>query len=132
MKLDLHDLKPQEATFQLDDKPGKTYTLKKISLSVQIWVNERFGKDKLNGILEHQSLPELSEIIYYMLKDKTDFPALSDFQDCIVTQGDRESLMKAMFLSVGVSQPVLDKLSKEYDEGNVPSLSQLTGAPSTT
>lgn len=116
MKLDLHDLKPQEATFTLSEKPGKTYTLVKMSLRVQIWVNERFGKERVTNILGNASIPELSEIVYFMVKDKTDFPTLESFQECIVTQGDRESMLAAMITSVGISQPVLEKMSKDYDD----------------
>lgn len=124
----MHDLQPAEATFQLSDKPGKTYTIRKISLAVQIWVNNRFGREEIKGILENKRLPEISEIIHYLIKDKTDFPTLLDLQESICTQADREALLKALFTSIGLSQPVIDKLNKEYDEGNAQSLNPPIGA----
>lgn len=121
MKLDLQDLRPAEAELELSEKPGKKYTLKKMSLAVQIWVNQRFGKDQIAAIFENTQIPELTEITHHLLKDKTDFPTLESFQECIVTQQDRINIIKAMLHVVGISQPVIDKLSRDESQGNAPS-----------
>lgn len=134
MKLDLNDLRPQEAKLELSEHPGKTYVISKITLRVQIWLNERFGKEKISEIFTNASLPEIAEIIYYLVKDKTDFPTLPEFLDAVVTQQDRVNLMTAMMQSVGISQPLLKKLSEDEApaSGNAPSPSLPIGANSTT
>lgn len=133
MRFDLEDLKPEEATFTLSEKPGVKLTLCKFSLRVQIWTHQHFGKERLEGIFTDRAIPEMAEIVYFMLKDKTEFPTLDAFMDGIVTQADRVSIISALMTSVGVSQPVIEKLAKGNTLGNEPSPSpELTGASSTT
>lgn len=132
MKLDLNDLRPAESSLTLSEKPGKTYTLKKISLATQIWIRNRFGTEKIQGIFENQSLPEISEIAHHLIKDKTDFPTVESLQEAIVTQQDRINLLTAMMQTVGISQPILAKLTEAQAEGNALSPSPPTGANSTT
>jgi hypothetical protein len=130
--INLDDLKPAEATFVLSEFPGKTFTLKKFSLAARIWVNQRFGKDNIPKIFERQSLSEISEIVFYLLKDKATIPTLEDFQENIVTQKDNVAVMQALLTTIGISEPVIENLKKSIDQGNAPSLSQPTGAQSTT
>lgn len=131
MKLDLNDLKPEEATFELTGKPGVKITLKKFSLAAQIWVRERFGADSdLKGIFENQKIPEISEIAFYLIKDKSLFKNIEDFQEAVLVQKDRIELLTAMLATIGISQPIIEHLSKESAEGNEQSLSQPTGAQS--
>lgn len=121
MKLDLNDLQPTEAQFELSTYPGKAHTLKKFSLAVQVWIEKRFGKENVDAIFSDQRVGDISEIIYFMLKDKIDFPSLEVFQESIVTQKDRVQIYDALFKSIGISQPILEKLSKEAQvEGNAP------------
>jgi hypothetical protein len=134
MKLDLSDLKPQEAEFKLSEKPEKTYRLKKFTLATRIWINERFGKDKIKTLFENQSMPEVSEVVYFMLKDKSDFPTLNDFQEAVVTQADFISLFESLLTSVGLSEPIIEKIaqSEAQESGNAPSPNQPIGAKSST
>jgi hypothetical protein len=135
MKLSLEDLKPQESKLELSEKPGKTYVLKKFSLAVQIWVKQHFGEEKIKYAFENKSLPEISEIAHYLLKDKTDFPSLESFQEAIVTQQDRVAVLSSVMETVGLSQPVLEKLAKEeeaQEPGNETSPDPLIGAHSST
>jgi hypothetical protein len=137
MKLELSDLKPIDAKLVLSEKPGLVFTLGKITLRVRIWLKDRFEKDALAHIFSDQSLAELSEIAYYLLKEKTEFPTLESFQDAIVTQEDIQNLMKAVFETVGISEPLIDKIAAEtlkeaQAQGNAESLSPPTGALPTT
>jgi hypothetical protein len=122
MKLDLSDLKPAEAHFHLSGKGEKQYTLRKFSLASQIWMKERFGQDKIKTIFENQSIPEISELVYYQLKEPHGFHSLHEFQEEILEQKDRIAIMTALLKTIGISQPVVEKLAKdvaESQEGNV-------------
>jgi hypothetical protein len=121
MKLDLNDLQPKESKIVLSEKPGKTYTLKKFSLAAQIWLRDTYGPDKIKDIFENQRLGEIAEIAFYLMKDKSEFKTPIEFMECIVTQQDRINLIEALLETIGISQPIIDQLSKEYDEKNVES-----------
>lgn len=122
MKLDLNDLVPAEAHFQLSANPTKRHTLKKFSLRATIWAQEKFGPDGLKDVFEHRNLPQISELAYYLLKDKTDFPTIDDFQEAINTQADRVALIIAILATIGMSQPLIDKLAKNEEPGNAQAL----------
>ena len=130
MKLDLHDLQPKEAQFNL----GETaLTLRKFTLASQIWTQQRFGTENIQGIFSNLRLGEISEIAYYLLKDKKPFPTLESFQEAVVTQRDKMNLIQALLDTVGISQPVIERLNQENPTGNEQSPSQsLTGAKSST
>lgn len=112
MKLELNDLKPQLATFELSDKPGKTYTLAKFSLAKRIWCNQRFG-DKIGKIFEKQSLPELAELAHFLLLDKADFPTFLEFADSVVTVEDQIQVVKALLKTIGIDDALIKKLSED-------------------
>lgn len=132
-KLDLNDLKPAEATLALSEYPARIFTLKKFSLNAQIWVNERFGDPQaIQGIFKNLRIGEISEIVYFLLKEKDAFKSLDEFREAIVSPKDKVEMVNALLRTIGISQPIVDKLKKEADAGNEQSPSQLTGAPSTT
>ena len=131
MTIDLNDLLPQEAEFKLSKFPDKIYTVVEFSLYYQAWAKKRYGAD-LKTIFENQALPEISEMVHHMLKNKNDFPTLEDFQKAILTQQDRVSVMQAVIKSIGLSQPIINQIAKDNLEGNAISPSQPTGAQSTT
>lgn len=117
--IDLHDLKPRTAQFELSEFPNKKLNLEKFSLLVQIWADERFGKDAIKDIFENSKIRYVSEFVYFLLKEKEEFPTLESFQAQIATQQDRINIMKALFETIGISQPVLDKMEKEILEKKV-------------
>lgn len=135
MALKFSDLKPVEAQFELSEFPGKKFTLEKFSLDVQIWAQERFG-DELGKILEGRRLKELTELIYYVLKEKDVITSLQMLRKSIVTHYDKIAVIAAIIATVGVAQPVIDKMKSELAEKNVPSPDQQDeipiGAQSTT
>lgn len=110
-KLDLEDLQPQEATFELSEYPGKAFVLRKFSLAGHVWMKKRFSKEELQSIFQTRSLPEISEFIYFLLKDKSAFPTLESLQEAIVTQKDRVAIITALLATIGLSQPVIKKIS---------------------
>lgn len=120
MKLDLNDLKPKECLLELSDFPGKKYTVKKFSLAMQIWMRDRFGPEGIGGIFKNQKLPEISEIVHHLLKDTSDFPTLESFQEAIVTQQDRVNVLTAVLETIGISQPVIKKLSDDAEKKTRP------------
>lgn len=132
-KLTLNDLKPEEATFTLDAFPDTQFTLKRFSLAAQIWCRDKFGAEKMKRIFETQSLPEISEIVFYLLKDS----ALSyeEFLEGICSYQDKVRLITALLATVGISQPVMERIKKEATENPQtpsPSKTKRTGAKSTT
>ena len=127
MKLTLNDLCPKETTLELN---GKKYELKRFTLRAQAWAFDKYGPDKLNDLLSKQHLPTVAEILHYLLKDKTDFPTAEDLMECVATQHERVSLFTALLETIGISQPILDKILKEEGE-SVPS-KKSTGRKSTT
>lgn len=132
MKLDLNDLQPQEATFELSEHKGVTFTLKKFSLSARIWMNNRFKQEEIKKFFSDQSMEEISEVVFYLLKDKSILKTLEDLRDAVTTKKDMANIFQALLTTIGLSEPVMEKLAKDADLGNAPSPSQPTGAQSTT
>lgn len=127
MKLDLNDLLPVEAPFELSN--GKKYTLKKFSLAVQIWMQQNFGGvDNIEAIFREQKLKEISEIVFYLLKEKGEFRTIEEFQEIICTQKDRVEILTALLKTIGISQPIMEQVTS----GEAISLGQQTGAQVTT
>lgn len=111
--LKLEDLVPAEQSFELSEKPGKIYVLRKFSLREQIWIRERFKTpEKVNEVFRTSDLVAISEIAHHLLKDKTDFPTFIDFAACIVTHKDKVDVMKAMLGTIGISQPIFSELEQ--------------------
>lgn len=133
MKFSLDDLDPKESQFQLSAFKDITFTLKPFSLRAQIFLKQRFGEEAIQGMFTHQKMPELSEVIFFLLKDKSVITTLEDLQESILTQKDRVAVMTALFETIGLSQPVLEKLTATEDAvGNEQSPSQPIGALSST
>lgn len=116
IKLSLEDLKPAEASFELTSKPGKVYTLRVFSLAERIWINQRFGKEKIETIFQTQSIPELAEIAHHLLKDSSDFPTFMDFAKAIVSLKDNVSITTALLATIGIDKALIQSLEKQMDD----------------
>lgn len=127
-KFDLNDLKPVESTFKLSN--GKEYTLKKFSLAAQIWMHQRFGAEKVQQIFEKVSIPEICETVHFLMKDKSDFPTFLDLAEAITTQADRLAIVQAIIETIGISQPMIDKITAEEKKSSVAPEAQPIGQPS--
>ncbi len=112
MKLTLDDLKPAESTFTLSEKQGVIFTLKKFTLADQIWAKRKFG-DRLFEVLEKVEIEGIAEIAFHLLKDKTPFKDFEGFTECIVTTEDKIGVLKGLLATIGISQPIYDKLTEE-------------------
>lgn len=136
LKLDLTDMVPQEASFELSGAPGKKLVLIPYTLRVQIWAEKKYGKKQIEAAIIGSDVATFSELVFYMLKDKAAFPKIDDLLDAVITFKDRANVTNALLESIGLSQPVLEKLTKQLEaqqaEGNEQSPSQTTGANSTT
>lgn len=129
--LDLNDLCPETAKFQTSARPGESFTLNKVTLRTQVWLQKRFGKENIQGIFENQSIPDIAEIAYFLLQEKDKIKTLDEFLDLIVTHQDRINLLQAMLTTIGLSQPVIDKIA-ERTMGEMKAPETPTGASSTT
>lgn len=129
-KLTLMDIKPEEFTFELSSRPGKTYTLGRFSLAEQIWCEEHFGgAEKVREIWSKQQLVPICEITHQLLKDKTDFPTFMDLAKCVITMQDKISLVRGCLATIGISKPVIEKLAADLTPEETP-LDPKTQAPS--
>jgi hypothetical protein len=114
--LDLSALAPQEATFTLSGLPDKTLTLCKWTLRVRAWAFEKYGAKELQKIFaEHRILP-LSEIAFFMLKEKDAFKSFDDFQDAVSTTQDYLAITKAILKSVGIGEPEIEKINDDLEK----------------
>ena len=119
-KVSINDLNPRPSKFTLR---GKTYEMKKFSLSAQVWAHDEFATaEEKNGLTNlSQKLVELdpsaiAKTCYFLLKDKNDFPCEENFIDAL---GDHYSIVKILLepfsRCLGVSQPTEDDTAGEVE-----------------
>jgi len=116
-KFRIEDLKPTESSFELEAFPGRKFTLKKFSLATQIWANQRFGEERIKLVFKNMLMGDIAEIVHHLMKEPM---PLMELLENICTQVDRISVAKALMETIGMSQPVIDKLAQDEaaDEGN--------------
>lgn len=121
MKLKLEDLVPQKAAFKLSTLDNEI-TLRPWSLRVRFWALEKYGQERLQEILQTQSLKELCDIVFYMLsdEDKKRFKSFDDFLDSVQTTQDILNLSMALLGTIGLSEPVIEQIRKEMHANEVP------------
>ena len=134
LTVNLDDLIPTDVDFELDRRPGEKFTLGAYTLRVQIWASKEFGKEQLQTAIHSKDAVILSQLAWHVLKQKDRFKSYDDFLDAFVTFKDRDTLMKTILATVGLSQPIIEKLAEQLDRqrGNGQSPVQQTGANSTT
>lgn len=137
--LDLSDLQPADGFFELSTKPEKRFRLLPYTLRVQLWATKHFGKDKLQSAVTKQDIEVLSELAHHVLdaEGKKEFPSLESLQDAVLSYKDRKALVDAVLETIGLSQPVLKKLTEQLEakekEGNAPDPAEnSTGEKSST
>lgn len=113
----LEDLVPVEAEFKLSGF-DQTLTLSKWSLRVRAWAFEKYGAENLQKFFENKDILKISEIAFFLLKDKSQIKTLEQFQDLIVTIEDQVNLLKAVIKTIGVGEPQIDQLQKLEAEAN--------------
>lgn len=136
----LEELIPSEAQFDMNEK---TYTLRKINLEDQVWMKAKYG-ERLDEIFEKLPLKEVCEIVFHLLpnEQKADFAfkVVEEYDDdgkmtevektgpaqvrsCISGIGQQIKLVKALLKTVGISQPILDRLAEDDIKKNEAELS---------
>lgn len=128
----LEEISPRPATIHLAST-DRLYKIRPINLSDEIWLNERFG-DTLEKCLNEGRIKEIAAIIFHQMEesDKAAFAA----QDVTIMNEHGESetmrlggeklffsmvrgpsekmeLYKALLLTLGISQPIVDELEKK-------------------
>lgn len=132
--LTLDDFMPEEASFSLAKKPGKQFTICPFTLRVRAWVTKTYGRDRFTQILKERDMEEIAKIIFFMMKDKSEFKDVEDFMDNVVGVQDYYALVTALTVSLGVSEPKQEEIKaaieREEAQGNeeAPSVKQTTGA----
>lgn len=130
--VNLEDLEPTDVEFELSQYPGKKFTLGAYTLRVQLWAAKTFGKEQLHQALIDRDAEILASLAYHVLKEKDLFKTYDEFLEGIRNFKDRSTLLNAILGTVGMSQPIMEKLAAQL-EGNEPAPSEkLTGANSTT
>lgn len=145
----IEDIVPQGAKFKLRST-GRSYKINALSLADEIWINEEFGKG-LEDIFKQVKMKEICRIIFRLMDegDKEEFAA----QDVTIMNEQGEKITKrlggsellflmisgfqekidifqALLQTIGVSRPLMDKLSEE-EKKNEP-VSPQTGLPPLT
>lgn len=129
--IELNDIIPQEAEFFLKSK-SKSFKLRKITLRDRAWIKDKF-KDDIERIFSTTDFSNLIIIIYHQLTDecKKDFLAIT--RKCIDDDGVEKEIfvkgyellseaisdpkeirdvMMAFMLTMGLSQPIIDKVQE--------------------
>ena len=140
LKLNLDDLEPQASSFELSTYPDKKFHLEAYTLQVQLWAQKTFGKERLGNAVAAEDIGTLVELAHYILDDegKKTFPTVDDLIGAVVNYKDRRALVHGVLDTLGLSQPVLKKLSEDMEgdkkkEGKQKSpVARSTGANSST
>lgn len=151
--IQLEDLIPEKATFTLKATGDRVHTLRELDLGDQVWLKGRFGEKEIERIFNKRMMPEICVIVMRLLEDRTGFEPErvmeKDFetgeekevfltgpeklQRCIAGLPEQQTIFLALLKTIGISQPVLDKLIEEEEkkshQGLVP---QYAGEKSTT
>lgn len=114
MPLNILDLVPKEATFKLsgEQHKGRVFTIKKWSLRVRAWAQEKYTSKGLQEIFAKQKIVEVCELAYFMLSDldKEYFKDQDGFFDSINGIADEVTVFKALAQSIGIGEPELEKI----------------------
>jgi hypothetical protein len=127
----LEEIIPSEATLELP-AVGKTITLRPIDLDDEVWIKATF--DDLNDMFQKAKMPELCRLAWHQMKPEDreffavrDIPYLDEngeqktvrrggvelLRGCIRGQNEKNSLLKALLQTIGISQPMLEDFEAE-------------------
>lgn len=131
-KLDLTDLIPEQATFTLSGTGDVVHTLRPVSLVDGVWITRNLGGPaEIQQMFERQEYEKACRLVFHLLEDKTPFQAvevpvwneetgepkgtekLGGYRAVMAAVSgarDQVALWKAIFQTVGISQPKLDEL----------------------
>lgn len=132
MKIELGDIRPEEAEVEIGDK---IYTLRKFGLDDESWLKNEF-KDHEHLFTDKMTTDQMCQLVYHQLKteDKADFKQI----DCTIIDdsgvehkgkiggwkllrqkisgvNQKAQIMKALVHTLGISKPLWDKLIDELE-----------------
>jgi hypothetical protein len=146
--LDLEDLIPRESEFTLS-ATGKTYKVRPIALSDEIWIKKKYGAE-ITAVLKERNLEEISKIVFHLMTEesKADFTSRTVtfmneegesasevrggaalFMCLIKGNAEKVAIIKALLEVFGVSRPAIDSV---MDTGEEKKRKKQTGAKSST
>ena len=136
----LEDLIPARATFTLKSRPGIEYALRPMDLNDQVWIKKTFGnQDALQVALQGMDVEAVTRMVYHQLEQSSrkDFVATTESQ--VDDDGNEVTrtitgpeklraelswpqefmgLVTVLLKTIGLSQPILDKLQIEAVKKN--------------
>lgn len=135
-KVKIEDLVPAPSEFTLE---GKTYHLRKFSIEDEAWMRRTWKPHETEKYFAEMDMAKLSLLLYRLLVEKSDFPPveIEDHDDdgnvikrkltgpqnlCRQLPGGilaTQEIMFALSATIGVSQPILDALTKEEIENQM-------------
>lgn len=137
--MDLKQVIPQNSSFTLQST-GKTYSLRKVTLEDEGWMQENFG-DKTQEIFEKMDMQQLSRLVFRLLsdEDRTEFAkrkvkfideegnyierevgGVALFKGVLSGMNDKIEVVRALLETIGISRPMQDKLEKgEIKESDI-------------
>ena len=90
---------------------GKQYKINKYSLFYELQIVDKYGEDKLKEVLEKGSLYEklrvITDIIYMLIDDKTDFVDYESFMKFIAGIDDKIAVLTAGNIAMGATMPAI-------------------------
>lgn len=144
-------------TDEVDSEERVEYTLRPVGLADEVWMKNKWGED-LQTIFKEINVGELSKLIYHQMTDadKAKLPGLKEkkpdddgFEVEVITPAWKRiqngirgiphqlEVYQALLCLIGLSRPVIDKLTKEEEKevekkSDVVDVTIPTGAKSST
>lgn len=112
MPLQLADLVPQNATFNLKEIPTPL-TLRRWSLRVRDWAVKKYTAKGVRIAFETLDVGIIAEVAFFMLDDESrkNFKDPEAFADSIVTIQDQIAVIKAVSATMGVGEIEFKKIT---------------------
>ena len=123
MPFSLADLVPKEVSFKLSTVEGETFTLRRWSLRVRNWAEDKYGSSGLNEAFSKLNIRVISDLTWFMLKDedKQKFDNNSEnFEDAISSVADQVAIVKACLGAVGIGEPEIKKIEADIKKKTNP------------
>ena len=111
--LNIQDLTPQKASFELSTMPGITLQLCAWSLRVKAWAINTYGEGELQKIMTGMQTLKIAEITYFMLmpESKSHFKNVDEYFENIQKVSDEITVNKALLFSMGIGEPEIKRLT---------------------
>jgi hypothetical protein len=150
MDIKIEDIVPKGSSFFLRANQ-KTYRLNPFTLADEIWMSETFGKS-IQEVFSEVKMKEICRIVFRLMneEDKQEFAAqtvkiMNEEGEsmeirrggaellCLLVSGFNEkiAIFQALLDTLGVSRPVVEKISQSEDQKKNPIATAATSSPGT-